>query len=129
MQKTKLYYLIACILLFLTELANAFFVRDGFVRPFVGDVLVVILIYCFLRLFVRWSALKTILVVLLFAYTIEVLQLFGLVKVLGLQRFQIVRIILGTTFEWTDFVTYTLGGGIILLAERRNSKRAPARVL
>ncbi len=129
MQKAKLPYLIACILLFLIELAIALFVRDGFVRTFVGDVLVVILIYCFLRLLVRWSVLKTIIVVLLFAYTIEVLQLFGLVKVLGLQGFQIARIVLGTTFEWTDFVAYTLGGSIVLLAERRNSKRAPVRVL
>jgi len=111
-------YLIACILLFLIELCIALFVRDRFVRPFAGDVLVIMLIYSFMRLFVRWSVIKTIAVVLLFAFTIEVLQLFELVKILRLHHYQIARVVLGTTFEWTDFIAYTAGAAIVLLAER-----------
>ena len=98
----------------------AIFAHDQFIRPFVGDVLVVILIYCSIMSFLRTRVIPTAIFVLLFAYTLEILQYFRIVEVLGLQTSRIARIVIGTTFEWTDLLAYTLGIGLVLILEKRN---------
>lgn len=45
-------YAIATVILLLTEVLIALYVHDAFVRPYIGDVLVVIVIYTFIRIFV-----------------------------------------------------------------------------
>ena len=62
-------YLIFAVILFITEVLIAFFVRDNFIRPYVGDYLVVILIYCAAMSFLRISPLKMSIAVLLYACT------------------------------------------------------------
>ena len=42
-------YLLATLLIFLLELFIALFVRDNFIRPYVGDMLVVVLVYTCVR--------------------------------------------------------------------------------
>jgi hypothetical protein len=110
-------YLLLTIILFLTELAIALFVKDIVIRPFVGDVLVVCLIYCFLRIFWRLQYWKIALGVLLFAFIIEILQYFDYVKLLGLENNRILSIVLGRTFEWSDFLAYLTGFLLIILSE------------
>ncbi len=111
-------YLFLTIILFLIELAIALFVEDSVIRPFVGDVLVVILIYCFLRIFLNYSYWKIALGVLLFAFTIEILQCFDYVKLLGFENNRILSVALGRTFEWLDFVAYFVGFLLIILTEK-----------
>ena len=45
-------YAIATVILLLIEVLIALYVHDAFVRPYIGDVLVVIVIYTFIRIFV-----------------------------------------------------------------------------
>jgi hypothetical protein len=66
------------------EILIALFVRDRFVRPYLGDVLVVMLVYCFVRTFFDLAVLPLTVGVLLFAFTIEFLQYLNIVEVLGL---------------------------------------------
>jgi len=47
-------YFVAALLLFAAEVCIALFFHDRFIRPYFGDFLVVILIYCFLKSF--WNA-------------------------------------------------------------------------
>lgn len=49
---SRWFYAICFIGLFIVETLIALFVRDAFIRPYMGDVLVVILIYCFARIFI-----------------------------------------------------------------------------
>ena len=44
-------YLAAFVILFLIEAAIALWVHDRFIRPYIGDVLVVVLVYVFVRIF------------------------------------------------------------------------------
>lgn len=111
-------YLFLTVFLFFVELAIALFVKDTLIRPFVGDVLVVMLIYCFLRIFLRFDYWKIALGVLLFAFIIEILQYFDYVKLLGLENNRILSVALGRTFEWTDFVAYLTGFLLIILVEK-----------
>jgi len=81
--------------------------------------LVVILIYCFVKSFLNTPVIATALAVLLFSYAIETLQYFHLVDILGLEKSTVARIIIGTSFAWTDLLAYTLGILLILIIEFR----------
>jgi hypothetical protein len=109
--------------LFLAVLAIEVFialaVHDRFVRPFVGDVLVVVLIYCGVRAFFSWPVARTIAGVFAFACAIEVSQYFELVKRLHVERNPVLRVVLGTHFDPLDFVAYALGSLIVWFVERR----------
>lgn len=67
--------------------------------------------------------MKTALSVLLFSYSIEILQYFHIVNIPGLQDIQIARVIIGTSFAWMDLIAYTLGIGIVLYLEKARARR------
>lgn len=102
------------LLLFITEVLIALYVKDRFVRPYGGDYLVVMLIYCFVRTFLNSPVLPTAVAVLLFAYLIEMLQYFRLVDRLGLEHNVIAKTVIGYGFSWIDMLAYTLGIATIL---------------
>jgi len=116
-------YFYLTVLLFLIEVAIAVLFDDQFIRPFVGDVLVVILIYSFVRTFWKVKANVAALSVLVFACFIEGLQYLNLIDKLGWRQYKILAIILGTTFDWKDILAYVLGTTIILAWENRAPKR------
>lgn len=109
------------ILLFLVEVFIALFINDNIIRPYIGDVLVVILLYYLVKSFFDLAHVETAIAVLLFAYCIETLQYFNIVGLLGLSHSKIANIIIGTHFSWIDILAYTLGIIIILVVE--NFKR------
>ena len=49
--RQRMGYLAAFVILFLIEAAIALWVHDRFIRPYIGDVLVVVLVYVFVRIF------------------------------------------------------------------------------
>jgi hypothetical protein len=112
--------------LFVIEVLIALYVRDSIVRPYVGDFLVVIMIYCFVRAFLKAAPWKIGVGVLLFSFTIETLQYFNIVDRLGLSNNPILKTVIGYGFEWLDILAYTLGIAMILTLEylfRRRSSR------
>ncbi|WP_346822215.1 DUF2809 domain-containing protein [Rapidithrix thailandica] len=92
-----------------TEVCIEMFVHDKIIRPYFGDFLVVILIYSFLRIFLKVPKVKLAISVLLFSYTVEGLQYSNLLHHLNLQDSYAANIIFGNTFEWLDMLAYTLG--------------------
>ena len=117
-------YFLFALIFFVVEVLIALFVRDGFIRPYFGDYLVVILIYCAVRTFVNTSPLKVAIGVLVFSYIIEVLQYFNIVDRLGLSDNEIARTVIGYGFEWWDMFAYTLGIATVLIMERFSSKHS-----
>ncbi len=110
-------FFLLTLFLFVIEVLIALYVHDNFVRPYFGDYLVVMLIYCAVRTFINASPLKIAIAVLLFAYLIELLQYFHLVDRLGLADNLLARTVIGYGFEWLDLLAYTLGVITILLLE------------
>jgi Protein of unknown function (DUF2809) len=108
--------------LFLVEIFIAVFIDDVFVRPFIGDVLVVILIYCLVRTFAKIRCRTAALSVLAFACAIETLQYFKLVDILGVRKYKIIAIAIGSTFDWKDLIAYILGTTIVLGLESKQSQ-------
>jgi len=71
----KSYFWIA-VLFFLIEVLIAKYLHTGFIRAYGGDFLVVILIYCVVKSFIKGEVLTTAISVLLFAYAVEISQYF-----------------------------------------------------
>ena len=111
-------YFVLALLLLLTEILIALYVNDNFVRPYVGDFLVVILLYCFARSILNWTVAFTCITVLIFSFCVEIAQYFQLVKHLQLENNGLARTIIGSSFEWTDLFAYTLGIVLVLVVEK-----------
>lgn len=111
-------YFIFTILLFLIEVIIALFIEDTTIRPYIGDTLVVILMYCGIKSFFDFRVVPLAIGVLLFSYAIEILQYFNLVHMLGIQESRLARIIIGNSFAWGDMIAYTLGFVVILWLEK-----------
>lgn len=116
-------YFVLAILLFIIEILIAKYVHDRFIRPYMGDTLVVMLIYCFVKSFINKPVLPTALWVLAFAFLIETLQYFQIVNLLGLQHSKVASIMIGTSFAWMDIYAYIAGIIVILIIERVIGRR------
>ncbi|MDT0643198.1 DUF2809 domain-containing protein [Zunongwangia sp. F363] len=102
-------YFISFLILLLIEISIATWIKDDFIRPYLGDFLVVILIYCFLMTVSNLSVHKALIAVLLFSFAVEFFQLINIVKVLQYQPPKVVMIVLGSSFSVLDLLAYTLG--------------------
>jgi len=96
--------------LFLLESCIALFVRDGFIRPFLGDVIVVWLVFAFVRAFVAGGENWHIAVgVFVFAVLVEAGQYFDVVSLLNLQESSLAQVVIGSVFDWKDILAYGVG--------------------
>ena len=112
-----LYLLIFCGLLGV-EVGIALFVNDAFVRPYVGDMLVTLLLCCLCRLIVPDKVRLLPVYVFIFAACVEIGQYFDLVALLGLAENRIISIALGRTFSWMDLVCYAIGCAAAFLVDQ-----------
>ena len=104
--KRRFGYLAAFFLVLLLEIFIGVFIRDNFIRPYVGDMLVTVLLCCLCR--VIFPRLSPAIPVFLFSAVVEGLQWLGVTEKLGLQG-TVMGIILGSTFDWKDLFCYALG--------------------
>jgi hypothetical protein len=116
-------YFLLVLLLFVIEVLIALYAHDPIIRPYIGDLLVVILLYCFLKAFVKIRVLPAAIGVLGFSYVIETLQYFNLVDRLGLGHSSLARVVIGSSFEWIDLIAYTAGIAIVLIIESRRTRK------
>ena len=116
-------YFILTLLLLVTEILIAVYVNDNFVRPYVGDFLVVILLYCLVGSFVAIPVFTAAIAVLLFSFCVETAQYLQLVKLLELENNKIAKTIIGSSCEWTDLLAYTLGIVFVVVVEACRKKK------
>lgn len=116
--KFNLVYFALTITIFIVEIIIALYVHDQIVRPYIGDLLVVILIYCFVRTFFNFPVIPTSISVLIFSYMVETLQYFKFIELVGLEKSNIARVLMGTDFEWIDIVAYTAGIALVIAVEK-----------
>lgn len=115
--KKSVFYLVSFFVILCVEVFIALYVRDNFVRPYMGDALVVMLVYSFVRIFVPKGIPQLPYYVFLFACFVEGMQYFQLVETLGVTNHAL-RVILGSTFDWKDIASYGAGCIFIILFER-----------
>lgn len=127
--RLRLMYAGAFVLLTAIEVLIALYVHDNFIRPYIGDVLVVIVVYCFVRIFIPRSLRLLPLYVFIFAVCVEILQYFDLVSVLGLSGNRLARVILGSVFDIKDIGCYAVGCLFLSLWEYKLRKNRTGKIL
>lgn len=109
MKKQRILYALLFGILLLTEIYIALYVQDRFVRPYLGDVLVTLLVGCAVRVAfptgVRWLPLY----VMLFATAVECLQYIDVVRLLGWEHSVFLSTVIGRSFSVWDLVCYAAG--------------------
>ena len=123
--KRRIFYALIALVLLATEICIALYVRNPFVRGSLGDVLVVILIHCAVR--VVFPAKPRLLPVYVFAFAclVEFTQYIHLLDLLGLGQVRLLQIVVGGTFDWADIACYAVGCGVVGVIERVAWKATP----
>jgi len=111
----SLKFLLIFLAIFIVEILIGKYLDDAIIRPFGGDVLVVVLIYAFFRVFLKTNNRLLALGVLIFSFAIEFLQRANYVTWLGLEHNKLMCIVLGTSFSYYDLLAYFVGYLICLL--------------
>lgn len=122
--KFSLTYFLLTVFIFLievliaTKLANIFFVR-----AYLGDVIVVILLYTFVKSFVKINDQKLILGILIFSCFVEFAQYFNIAEKLGFQPGSLMYIVIGNSFSWIDILCYIAGCVLLYLFVKLNQEK------
>lgn len=116
-KKKRITYAIITIILLTIEVLIALFIHDNFIRPYVGDVLVVMVLYTFIRVFVPEKVKLLPLYILCFAVLVEVLQYFRIVELLGLGDSRFFSVLIGSVFDIKDIICYAVGCLLIVAGQ------------
>ena len=112
--KKRLPYIIIFLVIFAVETLIALFVHDNFVRPYVGDVIVMWAVYCLAQIILggKFDSYKVAVGSMIFAFAVEILQKFHIADVLGVEN-PILRTIIGTSYATADLLCYLVGTAFI----------------
>lgn len=130
MHKKRFHNFLLFIFFLAIEVLIALYVHDTFVRPYLGDVLVVVVLYFFVRIWLPESPAQSGWlpgIIFLFAAAVETLQYFHLVEILGVENNPFLRTVLGATFDIKDIVCYGAGCVLLWICERAFCKRKDER--
>ena len=118
MEKTIKRLIFAAVFLVLVsaEVAIAIFMGDNVFLPYVGYALIVIVIYCLVRIIVPDKIRLMPIYVFAFAVFTEVLMLIRFVDILDIQN-EGLRLFLGRTFSWEHIMCYAAGCELLMLYE------------
>lgn len=107
--KLRVCYFAAAALIIIAEVFIALYVNDNFVRPYLGDVLAVIAVYCFVRIFIPVKCRLLPFWVFLFAVCVELVQYADFLTLLGLDSNRFLKILCGSVFDIHDIFCYAAG--------------------
>ena len=91
------------------EILIALFVNDSVIRPYIGDVIVVVVIYCLIRTIIPKRVPMLSLYIFLFSVFVEIAQYYNIVYFLGWGDNEFMRVLIGTSFSWLDIGCYAVG--------------------
>lgn len=118
LKKSRATYAVAFGVLLFIEIIIALFVHDAFVRPYIGDVLVTVLLCCLCRIIIPKGVSALPIYVFVFAVLVELAQYVKVVKLLGLENNAFFSTIIGTTFSFVDILCYAAGCLAFWVAEK-----------
>ncbi|MFC0342669.1 ribosomal maturation YjgA family protein [Epilithonimonas hispanica] len=111
-------FLIA-VLIFLIEILIATKLKDiFFIRAFLGNVFVVMLMYYFIKAFFDFNSKKLIVGIFIFSCLIEFAQYFHFAEFMGLKENRVMMIVLGNSFSWLDILCYFAGCVVLFLISK-----------
>lgn len=124
--KFNIKYFLIAIAIFLLEVLIATKFKDWFfVRAYLGDVFVVMLMYYFIKAFFDFNSTKLFIGIFIFSCLIEFAQYFHFGELLGFKDNRIMMIILGNSFSWIDILCYFAGCVVLYIIEISLAKLRP----
>ncbi len=121
----SLKYFLISIFIFLIEVLIATKLKDiFFVRAYLGDVIVVILLYTMVKSFFRVNNQKLIGGILIFSCMVEFAQYFNIAEKLGFREGSLMYIVIGNSFSWIDILCYAAGCLLIYLFVKVTENKA-----
>ena len=114
--KARLPYIIGFLLLVALEVCIGVFYFNFFIRAYIGDVIIVWVLYCLFRSFVpkRFSSYGIAIGILIFSFAVEFLQKAHIADILGIEN-KLLRIIIGTSYAAEDLWCYVAGTVVTIL--------------
>ena len=107
-QKRRVGWAVIGIIILAIEIYIAIFIKGGFIRHYIGDVLATAMLYAFGRAIFRVAPINLAIFVFVISLFIEALQYLKILEILDVKS-SILRIIFGGTFDWTDIICYLAG--------------------
>lgn len=109
MRRQRIIYAVITILLIAVEVIIALYVHDRFVRPYLGDVIVVIVLYSLVRIVFPTGKRHLSVCIFLFAAGVEILQAINPLEMLGLGDNRFLSVLCGSVCDPADIVCYAIG--------------------
>lgn len=113
----RIIYAAIFLLLLISEILIALFANDKVIRPYMGDVLIIVLICAFIRIFIPEKVILLPIFAAFFGAAVEFLQYFDFAALLGAENSRFLSILLGRTFDSMDIICYAAGGILFFAAE------------
>ena len=107
-QKRRVGWAVTGVIILAIEIYIAIFIKGGFIRHYIGDVLATVMLYAFGRAIFRVAPINLAIFVFVISLFIEALQYLKILEILDVKS-SILRIIFGGTFDWTDIICYLAG--------------------
>lgn len=122
--KRRLIYLCLSISCFIACAAIVIFLNDNrFIRGFVVDIIIILLIYFLIKAFYDFNSLKLVTFTLALSYITEFSQYLQLAHLLGLEHNPIARLVIGSVFDPYDLIAYTIGAFLVYLIDTKLIKK------
>ena len=114
--KARLPYIIGFILFVGVEVCIGVFYFNSFIRSYIGDVIIVWVLYCLFRIIFpkRFNSYAVALGILIFSFIVEFLQKAHIADVLGIENSFLCTLI-GTSYAVEDLWSYAAGTAVTVL--------------
>lgn len=124
-QKRRVGWAVTGVIILAIEIYIAIFIKGGFIRHYIGDVLATAMLYAFGRAIFRVAPINLAIFVFAISLFIEALQYLKILEILGVKS-STLRIIFGGTFDWTDIFCYLAGCILAYMFENLSMQKSKA---
>jgi len=124
-QKRRVGWAVTGVIILAIEIYIAIFIKGGFIRHYIGDVLATAMLYAFGRAIFRMAPINLAICVFVISLFIEAAQYLKILEILGVKS-STLRIIFGGTFDWTDIICYLAGCILAYLFENLSVQKSKA---
>jgi len=107
--RIRRFYAAAALVILAAEVCIALFVRDTFIRPYGGDILAAVFVYCLARLLFPQARGWLAGAVFALCCAVELAQSVDAVALLGLSESAFLSVLCGRTFDVADILCYAVG--------------------
>lgn len=125
-QKRRAGWAVIGVIILAIEIYIAIFIKGGFIRHYIGDVLATAMLYAFGRAIFKVAPINLAICVFVISLFIEALQYLKILEILGVKN-STLRIIFGGTFDWTDIICYLAGCILAYVFENLSMQKSKAR--